>query len=90
MFKGSFSLFLILASIFKHNMNKKRDEFSFLFLPHFIFLFIHSFYLIFQFILIIPPLLFLLLPYSDFHNQLFLHTSVLIYTINKLLLLVKI
>ena len=54
MFKGSFSLFLILASIFKHNMNKKRDEFSFL------------------------------------HNQLFLHTSVLIYTINKLLLLVKI
>ncbi len=30
MFKGSFSLFLILASIFKHNMNKKRDEFSFL------------------------------------------------------------
>ena len=49
MFKGSFSLFLILASIFKHNMNKKRDEFSFL-----------------------------------------LHTSVLIYTINKLLLLVKI
>ena len=33
MFKGSFSLFLILASIFKHNMNKKRDEFSFLFSP---------------------------------------------------------
>ena len=75
MFKGSFSLFLILASIFKHNMNKKRDEFSF---PDFPVYFNHS------------PFIISIIPYSDFHNQLFLHTSVLIYTINKLLLLVKI
>jgi hypothetical protein len=48
MFKGSFSLFLILASIFKHNMNKKRDEFSFLFSPFLFFYSISTFYYAFN------------------------------------------
>ena len=58
MFKGSFSLFLILASIFKHNMNKKRDEFSFLFSP-FLFFFI-LFLLSLCFLHMEMPFLFLL------------------------------
>ena len=57
-FKGSFSLFLILASIFKHNMNKKRDEFSFLFSPFLFFLF--YFYFPLCFLHMEMPFLFLL------------------------------